>query len=287
MLHCSPTRHAEVFSAARVGLGALGVLTRVTLACVPAFRLHAVETAMPLAQVLGDLDELAASNDHFEFYWFPHTDVAATKRNNRTEAQGPTRSRLGEWFGDDLLGNGAFELSCRLGRTVPALVPRINGVLAGQMADAEYVDRSYRVFTSPRRVRFLEMEYAVPRAAIRPALDGLRAAARRHAHDVTFPVEVRFSAADDVPLSTASGRDSAYVAVHVYRGRPHEAYFAAVEAVMAGLDGRPHWGKLHTMTAETLRARYPRFDAFVALRDVLDPEGRFANGYLERVLGRP
>jgi FAD/FMN-containing dehydrogenase len=170
---------------------------------------------------------------------------------------------------------------------VPTLVPRVNQLMARQMAAAEYVDRSYRVFTSPRRVRFVEMEYAIPRAAIHEALAGLRAAATRHGRAVTFPVEVRFAAADDVPLSTATGRESAYVAVHVYRGRPHEAYFGAVEAVMAGLDGRPHWGKLHTQTAATLRGRYPAFDDFVALRNRLDPEGRFTNAYLDRVLGAP
>lgn len=285
LITCSPSEHPDVFAAARVGLGALGVLVSVTLQAVPAFRLHAVEQAEPLDEVLAGLEAVAGGNEHFELYWFPHTDIAVTKRNNRTEASGPTRGRLAEWVGDELLGNGGFGLACRLGDALPPLAPRINRLLAGQMAAPEYVDRSYRVFTSPRRVRFLEMEYAVPRAAIHEALDGLQAAARRHARAITFPVEVRFAAADDIPLSTACGRDSAYVAVHVHRGRPHEAYFGAVESVMSGLGGRPHWGKLHTQTAATLRERYPAFDEFVALRDRLDPERRFTNSYLERVLG--
>jgi L-gulonolactone oxidase len=131
------------------------------------------------------------------------------------------------------------------------------------------------------------MEYAVPRAALPEAFDGLRAAAARHAADVTFPVEVRVAGADDVPLSTASGRDSAYLAVHVYRGRPFEAWFAAVESVMTALGGRPHWGKLHTRTAAQLAASYPEFGAFVALRDRLDPAGLFHNAHLERILGAP
>ncbi|MDN5916776.1 MAG: FAD-binding protein [Pseudonocardia sp.] len=287
VLACSPEEYAELFSAARVGLGALGVLTNVTLATEPAFRLHAVETALPLARVLGELDELTAANEHFEFYWFPHTDIAATKRNNRTVADGPARGRVAEWVGDDLLGNGAFGLACRVGAAVPSLVPRINGLMAAQMAHAEYVDRSYRVFCSPRRVRFLEMEYAVPRAALPEALTGLRSVADRHARAVTFPVEVRVLGADDIPLSTASGRDSAYIAVHVFRGQPHAAYFGAVESVMTALGGRPHWGKMHTRTAATLGPGYPGFSDFVALRDRLDPEGRFRNAYLDRVLGVP
>jgi L-gulono-1,4-lactone dehydrogenase len=292
VLSCSSAEHPEVFHHARVGLGALGVVTAVTLAAVPAFHLQARETAMPLAEVLAGFDDLAAAHDHVEFYWFPHTDIAATKINDRVgpdahDADGSGRGRVAAWIGDELLGNGAFELVCRLGSRVPSAVPTLNRVMAGQMANAEYVDRSYRVFTSPRRVRFLEMEYAVPRAALPDALDGLRAAAARHARDVTFPVEVRVAGADDIPLSTASGRDSAYLAVHVYRGRPHEAYFAAVESVMTALDGRPHWGKLHTRTAAQLASSYPEFGAFLALRDRLDPEGRFANAHLDRILGRP
>jgi FAD/FMN-containing dehydrogenase len=164
-------------------------------------------------------------------------------------------------------------------------VPRINRLAAEHFAAGTYVDRSYRVFTSPRRVRFVEMEYAVPREALREAFAGLRAAADRCARHVTFPVEVRVAAADDVPLSTAHGRDSAYLAVHTAVGQPHEAYFAAVERVMTALDGRPHWGKLHTRTAEQLRGSYPAFDAVVALRDRVDPQRRFGNPYRERVLG--
>ncbi len=282
VLTCSAAENAEVFAAARVGLGALGVLVSVTLQAVPAFRLHAVEAVLPLPQALDLLD---GDDDHVEFYWFPHTDVAATKRNNPTDADGPARGRVAGWVADELVGNGAFALACRLGAVVPRLVPSVNRVVAGQFADAAYVDRSYRVFTSPRRVRFLEMEYAVPRAALRAAFAGVRRAVERHGKAVTFPVEVRVAAADDVPLSTASGRDSAYLAVHVHRGEPHETYFGAVEAVLRDLDGRPHWGKLHTRTAADLRPSYPGFDGFVALRDRLDPERRFTNPYLERVLG--
>jgi FAD-linked oxidoreductase len=279
---CSPSENADVFAAARVGLGALGILVSVTLQTVPAFHLHAIEAARPLD---GALELFDGDDDHVEFYWFPHTDVAATKRNNPTDADGPARGRVAEWVGDELIGNGAFALVCRLGAAAPRLVPGLNRFAAGLLAHSEYVDRSYRVFTSPRRVRFLEMEYAVPRAALPDAFAGLRRAVERHGQAVTFPVEVRVAAADDIPLSTASGRDSAYLAVHVHRSEPHEAYFGAVEAVMRDLDGRPHWGKLHTRAAADLRPAYPGFDAFVALRDRLDPERRFGNAYLERVLG--
>ncbi|CAA9427004.1 MAG: FAD-dependent oxidoreductase [uncultured Pseudonocardia sp.] len=281
---CSPERDAELFAVARLGLGAFGVLVGVTLQAVPAFRLRAVEETRPLAAVLDGFDELAAAHDHVEFYWFPHTELAAVKINDRA-ADGPARGRVAGWVGDELVGNGAFGLASRLGTARPSLVPRINRLAAGQFAAGSFVDRSYRVFTSPRRVRFVEMEYAVPREALRAAFAGLRAAADRCARHVTFPVEVRVAAADDVPLSTAHGRDTAYLAVHTALGQPHEAYFAAVEQVMVALDGRPHWGKLHGRTAEQLRGSYPGFDAVVALRDRVDPQRRFGNPYRERVLG--
>jgi len=131
--------------------------------------------------------------------------------------------------------------------------------------------------------RFVEMEYGVPAEAVRAAIDGIRRMIDSHHLRVSFPVEVRFTAADDIPLSTASGRYSAYLAVHMYKGQPYEKYFRAVEAVMRDLDGRPHWGKVHYQDADSLGARYPRFHEFLAVRDTVDPRGRFANAYLDRV----
>ncbi|MDT7593527.1 MAG: L-gulono,4-lactone dehydrogenase [Pseudonocardiales bacterium] len=287
VVHCDANQDAELFSAARVGLGALGVVTAVTLATEPAFALHAAERPMSLTQVLGELDELVATNEHFEFYWFPHTDKTLTKRNNRLAAGeqprplGPRRA----FIEDDVIGNGAFRLTCELGRAVPALVPRINQFAARFMGDREYSDASHRVFCSPRRVRFVEMEYAVPRAAVRDAIAGVQRVTEQPGMKVSFPIEVRFAAPDDIPLSTASGRESAYLAVHMFAGQPYQRYFADVEAVMSGLDGRPHWGKMHTCDAATLRTRYPRFDEFLAVRKRADPAGVFSNDYTDRVLG--
>jgi L-gulonolactone oxidase len=164
-------------------------------------------------------------------------------------------------------------------------VPGLNRFAAGQFAHSEYVERSYRVFTSPRRVRFHEMEYAVPRESARDAIRAVRDVIDRADLRISFPIEVRVAAADDIPLSTAYGRDSAYVAIHRYRGEPFEPYFRAVEQELRALGGRPHWGKMHWRTRDDLRPSYPRFDDFVALRDECDPERVFANDYLETVLG--
>ncbi|MFE1348735.1 D-arabinono-1,4-lactone oxidase, partial [Streptomyces sp. NPDC058757] len=148
-----------------------------------------------------------------------------------------------------------------------------------------YTDIPYKVFTSPRRVRFLEMEYALPREAATAALRELKAMVEGSPLKVSFPVEVRTAPADDIALSTASGRETAYVAVHLYRGTPHHGYFTAVERIMTAHGGRPHWGKVHTRDAAYLAEAYPRFAEFTALRDRLDPDRLFANDYLRRVLG--
>lgn len=284
VLDCSPEQNADVYEAARVGLGALGILSTVTLQCVPAFRLHAVEEPMRVDDVLANLDELVEGNDHFEFFWVPHTGWALTKRNRRTDEPPQPKPRLKNWVDSILLENVGFGTMCRIGRFRPSLIPRLAKMLPSS-GRAEYIDRSDKVFTSPRLVHFLEMEYAIPREAVPEALNRVRDLVDQLGMQLSFPVEVRMTAGDDIPLSTAQGRETGYIAVHVYRGTPFDAYFAGVEGIMDTYGGRPHWGKMHFQTNETLAPRYPRWAGFQALRDRLDPAGRFANPYLDRVLG--
>jgi FAD-linked oxidoreductase len=274
-----------LFDAARVAVGALGIVTAVTFRVEPAFLLTAREEPMAWPEVLGRLDELTAANEHFEFFWFPHSEGCLTKRNNRSP--GPARP-LPRWrylLDDELLSNVLFGATTSLGRLVPASIPAVNKVAARALGARTYTDAAYRVFTSPRRVRFKEQEYAVPRAALAGVLGELRALFRRRDWRISFPVEVRVTPGDDIWLSTAYGRDSAYIAIHIQRTAAHQEYFADVEAVMTEAGGRPHWGKMHTRTAGYLAGVYPRFAEFVALRDILDPERRFGNPYLARVLG--
>lgn len=285
VLRCSPDENPEVFAAARLGLGALGVLTEITFAVEPEFLLTAREEPMTFDRVTGRFDQLVAENEHFEFYWFPHTDGCNTKRNNRSAGPARPLPRMRGWIDDELLSNGVFQAVCSLGRAVPATVPGVARVSSRALSARTYTDIPFKVFTSPRRVRFLEMEYAIPRAALVPALRELKAMVERSRFKVSFPVEVRTAPADDIPLSTASGRESAYVAVHMYRGTPHEGYFSAVERIMTAHEGRPHWGKLHSRDAGHLAEVYPRFGEFTALRDRLDPDRVFGNDYLRRVLG--
>lgn len=284
IIDCSPEVEPDVFRAARVGLGALGIVSTVTLQCVPAFNLHAREMPMPVDDVLDSLDEHVDGNEHFEFFWLPHTRWALTKRNNRTDKPLAPRSRWQEFRDDILISNLAFGAICKIGQLRPSLIPQLVRSLPGA-ARLHYIDKSYRVFATPRLVRFYEMEYAIPREAAKQAVNRLRDFVKRSGLMISFPVEVRFAAADDIFLSTAHGRDTCYIAVHVYQGSQYQQYFEAVEDIMDDYDGRPHWGKLHFQTAETLAPRYPEWEAFQRLRARLDPQGLFANPYLDRVLG--
>ncbi|QBI54745.1 D-arabinono-1,4-lactone oxidase [Streptomonospora litoralis] len=285
VVECSAEREAELFAAARVGLGAFGVVTALTLRTDPAFLLHAREEPMRLEEVLERLPQLRAENEHFEFFWFPHTGRTNTKRNNRTAGPAEPLRPWRAWLDDDFLSNTVFEGVNRLGRRAPAAIPAINQVAARALSARGYTDASHRVFASTRRVRFVETEYAVPAEALPDVLAEIRRILDSGRHRIGFPIEVRFAPADDVWLSTAYGRDTAYVAAHVYHRRPYADYFRELEAVFTAAAGRPHWGKLHTRGPDYLGGVYPRFEAAMAVRDRVDPDRRFANAYLDSVLG--
>ncbi|MCW3056792.1 MAG: FAD-linked oxidoreductase [Solirubrobacterales bacterium] len=284
-LVCSPEADLETFRAARVGLGTLGVIAEVTLRCVPAFTLHGVDATAPLQETLEHFEALALGNDHFEFFVFPHADYALTRTNNRTDREPRPRSRISAYANDVLFTNHAFGLMCRTGRAFPGRIPQLNRLVTRLAGRSERLDRSAEIFASPRLVRFTEMEYAVPRERTVEAVRRVMEMVEERGFAVPFPIEVRTVAPDDAFLSTAAGRESGYVAVHMYRGMAWEPYFRAVESIMDELGGRPHWGKRHFQTAATLRGRYPDWDRFQAVRSRLDPQGRFANAWTERVLG--
>ncbi len=285
IVSCSASEERNIFESARVGVGALGALSTVTLQGVPKFNLHALEEPVRVDKVIEQIDERVDNNEHFEFFWVPHTGWALTKTNNVTTASPEGQSRF-KFFKDKILmENIAFGAVTKLGRLRPSAIPRLSRLVpsAGRV---EYVKPSYQIFASPRWVKFYEMEYAVPRQHVATALNGIRALIDDHDLKIGFPVEVRFTAPDDIPLSTASGRETAYLAVHVAKGMDYETYFRGVEEIMNGLEGRPHWGKLHFQTADVLATRYPKWDAFQKVRANLDPAGVFANAYTDRVLGK-
>ncbi|WP_134738921.1 D-arabinono-1,4-lactone oxidase [Nocardioides sp. 503] len=288
VLRATETDNADVLAVARVGLGALGVITKVTFRVEPLFLLEATEQPMRWDEALASFDQMTAESHHVDMYWFPHTDRLLTKRNDRLDAEPSEASpvpRLRAWLDDDLLSNKAFGALTAAANLAPRAIPPMNRVNARILGARTYSDVAHKVFVADRDVVFREMEYAVPREAGLSALREARAALDASDLTVSFPVEIRVAPADDIPLSTASGRDSFYLAFHTHRRADHTAYFALMEPIMRAHGGRPHWGKVHTRQADGLAPLYPRFEEFLAMRDRLDPDRVFANGYLRRVLG--
>jgi len=278
---------SQLLSAAALGLGALGVITEITLQCVPAFALQAIERPEPVDKVIESFLDNVEAHDHHEFFWFPHTGYALTKTNTRmpidTHRSGP--GKLRRYVDDDLVSNHLFGAMCALGARFPAVVPKFNSLAGNVLSARTYTDTSTRVFVSARNVRFREMEYAIPLERVPQALGEIRRVIETRGHRVSFPVEVRAAAADDLMLSTASGRRSGYIAVHRYHGDPQDQYFDDVERIMVAHGGRPHWGKMHTQSSAHLRSVYPRFDEFLSVREELDPDGVFENPYLAKIFG--
>jgi len=288
VLRATPEENADVLAVARIGLGALGVLTTITFRVEPLFLLEATEEPMSWDQALASFDQMVEDNHHVDVYWFPHTDRMLTKRNVRLDAdlsEAEPLPRWRSWLDDDFLSNTFFGALTAGANRVPAVIPRMNQVSARALSARTYSGVAHRVFTARRDVVFREMEYAVPREAGLTALREVRRAVEGSDWRISFPVEIRVAPADDVPLSTAGGRDSFYLAFHTHRDADHTSYFTGIEAIMRAHDGRPHWGKVHTRTADDLAPAYPRFGEFLAMRDRLDPDRVFTNAHLRRILG--
>lgn len=281
----SAATHPELLRAARVGIGALGAVAAVTLRCVPAFVLDRVDRPRPREEVLDSFQSEAGAHDHFELFTFPYADNALVLERNRTDGPASPRGRIGAFLNDMVVENWALGALAATGRRFPKAIPSL-ARLAGRLASGgRTIDRSDRVFVNERRVRFTEMEYGVPREhgpeAVRRVIEWVRS----NRYPVFFPIEMRVAAADDALLSPSHERDTAYIAVHQYRGMEWRPYFEAVEEIMNGYEGRPHWGKRHFQTAATLAPRYPAWEGFQRARDELDPGRAFTNEYAERVLG--
>ena len=285
VLACDPGQNAEIFHCGRVSLGALGVITEVTLNVVPAFNLRAVEQPMRISHVLDNFAQLIEENDFFEFYWVPHTKWALTKANNVSTDAIDSPGRFATWYNKMFMENYAFGLLCRVGRLFPKLIPKLATILPSS-GRVEYVNVSHRIFSSKRLVKFYEMEYSIDLESLVPALREVMQMVEDRGFLISFPVEVRCTGSDDIPLSTSTGRRSAYIAVHMFKGSAYTEYFSAVETILRKYEGRPHWGKIHNLNANDISSLYPEYQRFIEVRNQLDPEGVFTNDYLRRVLGR-
>ncbi|MET8803371.1 D-arabinono-1,4-lactone oxidase [Streptomyces sp. NPDC004546] len=275
---------AELLRCVRTSLGALGVISSVTLRCVPRFRLAATERTEQLDSLLERFEEWAGSADHVSCSWAPWNDTVCSRLVNATE-NAPTPKAGRRRYATTL-----SEVRCGLvglaAGVSPAVVPRLSGFLSGRGGGSgTHVDASHRVFTFPQPVKFVALEHALALDDVPEALRRLRGALRRAGRYSPYSVLVRVGAGDDAPLSPAYGRATGYVNLTVPRSVAFLELLRVVERELRELGGRPHWGKAHTATEGVLAPLYPEWETFQRVRSDLDPQGRFTNDFIARVLG--
>lgn len=283
ILQCNADRRPELLDALRLSLGSMGIITQITLRCVPTYRLKFVSGKETLTSCLANRERYERGTRNFEFYCFPYSDKVQTKFIHLTD-DAPTGSKILNYLNDVVLENGVFGAFCGVAKNIPASIPAISRLTAAAAGGGNKVDHAHRIFATVRTVRFNEMEYSIPAQHLPEAIIRIQALIKEHRIPVNFPIECRTVKGDELWLSPAYQRDSAYIAVHMYKGMPHQDYFHRVETLLRSYSGRPHWGKMHTLVAADLKEIYPRWNDFIALREQLDPQGLFLNEYLELLL---
>lgn len=292
LLTCSETSHSEILRAARTHLGVLGVIVSVTLQCVSAFRLHCSEFREPVAGLIDTMTERMAGADHFEFFWMPGTSVAHTRILSRLHRlpKAYTRpnssvSRALRRADDAVLRTSLPSGLNRLASALPRAVPGVNKLESMAISSRYYTDVSYRVFTTPRPVKFVMCEYALPLENTPAAFREVKKLVDRDSYTLSFPVLVRCSPPEQGYLSPAAGRYTGWIALRQYGKRPYREFFRTAERIFLEHGGRPHWGTVHSQNASTLAPRYPRWDEFRRIRAELDPEGLLLNDHVRELLG--
>jgi FAD-linked oxidoreductase len=282
ILECSTESNSDIFKAAQVSLGCLGIIAKIHLGLQPIYRLREVRHICDLSVCLNGFEDACRQHRHYEVWWFPHTDRVLIKTQDITDAPIKT-SLIEDLLNDLILENGFFWLLCQLCRYFPSLCKPVSNLSAQLFPQGETTNYSSQIFPTPRLVRFHEMEYAVPAEKGPDCLREIQEFVTRNNIAVHFPVEYRCVKSDDIYLSPAYQRDSAFIGIHTYKGVPYKTYFDGVEAIFKNHQGRPHWGKMHSLTASELCELYPMWDDFHSIRRKLDPTGVFMNDYLKRI----
>jgi FAD-linked oxidoreductase len=295
LLGISEDTDPELMAAARVGLGTLGIITQVTIQCVPYYNLERKAQPLPFDEVLDQIDDLVNDNDRVRLYWFPYTDVIQVATMNRTVRRPTPRNRFKEWFTDVMVKRELMELLVETGYDLyqlPGLdvhidvVDDINRFSAKVGWVREEVVGPYDyVLNIPMPPEHSECEYAVPAERAAEAVRLTRRIIEENDYHVNFPVEVRFVAADEAMLSPAYGRDICYVGAYTFGEEFARPLFDRFEREMKKLGGRPHWGKRLTLSREEARRLYPKWDRFNEIRKELDPKEIFANAFIRDLFG--
>lgn len=269
---------ANLFDAARVSVGALGVISQVTLQNRTPFKLKARNGVERIEDVLARFDQAASEHRHFEMFPLTHSDYALTLAIDETDEPINNPPPSAE-------EDAAFGQAMAYWATLPPRdrLPLVNE-LAEQIGPSEAVDESYKILSNIRNNRFNEMEYSVPLHAGADCLREVLATIISKEIDVVFPLEYRYVKRDDTMLSMSSGdEDHAAISIHRMASHDYRPYFDLIEPIFWKYGGRPHWGKIHSLGADELAKLYPRFREFQAIRAQLDPAGRMLNDHLRKL----
>ena len=284
IVECSTEENVELFKAAQVSLGTLGIITQITLQCMPSYKLKMVYEKSNLTEVLKNYKTINQTTRNFELYWMPYTDTVLTKKANITNEE-VDKIGIGSFFQEYILENLGFKIFCELANVFPSKNKWVSEVSAKTLSTVVKRAYSHNIYATVRAVKFNEMEYNIPVEAYEEVMKEVQRSFEENEFQVHFPIENRFVKGDDIYLSPAFGRDSAYIACHVYSKKKHEAYFQKMEDIFKAHDGRPHWGKLHTRNANELLDLYPKMSDFLKHRAEQDPEQIFISPYLKTLLG--
>lgn len=282
LLHISPNENAYLLNAAKVSLGLLGIIVKVTLRVLPTYQLTSHSYKESFMQCLQQLELLRRSNRNFEFFWFPYTDTVQIKIMNE-DNYSITETKKQNMFKKVVIENGLFFVLSEVSRVVPKTAKMISAASAAGVPIGTETAHSHELYATPRLVKFNEMEYCIDAKYMPDVLKEIDTLIRTYEFAVHFPIECRYVKKDPIWLSPSFERDSAYIAIHMYKGMEFKRYFEEVEKIFAKYNGRPHWGKMHMMQYGQLKQVYPKLEEFLDLRKELDPEGMFLNEYVREL----
>ena len=275
LLQCSPDENPEIFAAGRVSLGALGILTKITMQNKPRYKLKEHVELCSVQEMFANIHQWKKEHRHIECFVFAHNEKLMLKTLDFSEED--IQPRTEPWPSEDSLLTMCSELT----KAFPSANPHLQKLLSVFVKPTTFVDWSSRIFPTPRNTRFNEMEYQIPVNQGLACLEEVVAVMRKHKVQTFFPLEFRFVKGDDIWLSPFYQQDSISISVHQYYKQDPQALFNVIEPVLQKYQGRPHWGKMHNMNYLQLRKLYPKWDEFMRLREQLDPKQKFLNPYLQ------
>lgn len=281
VLVCSKIKNIDLFKAIGVSLGLLGIVVKMKIRIKPAATYRFESKKIHEIDLYQQLDEMKKENEHFEFYMFPYSKNIQVKLMNETRTK--NHSFKFEKWKVATIENKAFWFLSEISRNLPKSSRMISRLSAQNVPNSKMVGPSFQLFSTVRNVKFNEMEYSIPKAQIVEATKEIQQEIIKNNFNVHFPIECRFVKADHFLISPASARDSAYIAIHMYKGMPHQDYFHRMEEILQRYSGRPHWGKMHNMTINQLHKLYPHLSQFLEIRSKLDPNNLFVNAYLGKL----